>query len=334
MATTAAPTKVTTTMVDLDSIMLDTSIQCRERLDQGTVSDYAGSMMDGAVFPPVVLFGTAKQSWIGDGWHRIMAGRQLNEVVDLTYKASSGITADLRAGGRLDALRYALGANALNGQRRTLTDRWVAIQIALREFPELSSRAIAEMCAVDHETVEMARPVQLAEIANSKRTGRDGKKYPIRPKSKKQPTTPVVVMQEITDKVVETPQTERPVLGPPCFGMKYAQISIMHLESISSDDCEREEAFDKVQAWLDAQRLAAIEQDPPAHPGPYVPVSKWGGGFGEMRRLIVLTRTIKRKATEIRGFHLDTPKRKHEARRRCETLATIFARLSVKMVEK
>jgi hypothetical protein len=59
--------------IRVDSIDLDVSIQCRANINTGTVNEYAERMIEGDKFPPVVLFGTEKRSWIGDGRHRIMA---------------------------------------------------------------------------------------------------------------------------------------------------------------------------------------------------------------------------------------------------------------------
>jgi hypothetical protein len=50
------------------------------------------------------------------------------------------------------------------------------VTIALAEFPDLSSRAIAEMCGVAPNTVESARGSG-AQIEHLPRTGADGKQY-------------------------------------------------------------------------------------------------------------------------------------------------------------
>jgi hypothetical protein len=155
--------------VNITAIELDASIQCRAVIDTGTVAEYAERMEAGDAFPPVVLFGTVKRCWIGDGWHRVMAARQLGRTE---------IEADLREGDRPDALRYALGANAANGLRRTNADKRRCVEIALAEFGGLSSRAIAEMCGVHHTFVEKQRPEPLATVANATRTTSDGRQYP------------------------------------------------------------------------------------------------------------------------------------------------------------
>jgi ParB-like chromosome segregation protein Spo0J len=155
------------TEVNITAIELDASIQCRAVIDTGTVAEYAERMEAGDAFPPVVLFGTVKRCWIGDGWHRVMAARQLGRTE---------IEADLREGDRRDALRYALGANAANGLRRTNDDKRRCVELALVAFGGLSSRAIAEMCGVGDQLVRAVRPEeQVRESRTSTVTGTDGK---------------------------------------------------------------------------------------------------------------------------------------------------------------
>ena len=72
----------------------------------------------------------------------------------------------------------ALGSNALHGHRRTNADKRRCVEIALREFPGLSSRAIAQTCGVSIDTVCRIRPEQVSESDTSTRTGQDGKQYP------------------------------------------------------------------------------------------------------------------------------------------------------------
>ena len=152
----------------LSCIEMDTSIQCRASIDTATVSEYAERMTEGDAFPPVVVYGTAQKCWIADGWHRIMAANQIG-LLD--------IEATVIPGGRIDALKAALSANAAHGIRRRNVDKQRAVEIALREFPKLSSRMIAEMCGVSTDMVIDHRP-QLSESDSSKRMGADGKERP------------------------------------------------------------------------------------------------------------------------------------------------------------
>lgn len=218
----------------LSTIELDASIQCRADIDIATVNEYAEAMRGGAEFPPVDLFGTAEKCWIGDGWHRVMAARQLG---------LADIEATLHSGGRVEALRHALGANALHGHRRSNADKHRTVEIALREFEGLSNVVIAKMCGVSDPFVMGLRPPEPLTVRGSTRMGADGKERPAHREA--QPKEEEVYREE-----------ERPVfkLGPPCIGMQYARMAIMDLEQIRGDDLEREEAFDRVQGWLDEHR--------------------------------------------------------------------------------
>ena len=224
--------------VDISAIQKDTSIQCRAIIDTATVNDYAERMTEGDKFPPVILYGTKDKCWIGDGWHRIMSWEQIGAVA---------VPAELRPGGRVEALKHALSANALHGLKRSNADKRRCVEIALKEFADLSSRAIAEMCGVSTDLVIAVRPEQVSDFDTSKVTGRDGKQYPAtRTRREKEPE-----QEEGEDE-----PKERRVLGPPCIGMQYARIAIMNLEQIEADDIEREEAFDHVKRWIDEHEKA------------------------------------------------------------------------------
>ena len=165
--------------IQLSSIQRDTSIQTRAEINMETVNSYAEAMTDGAKFPPVVLFGEKDKCWIGDGWHRVMAAEQIGAL---------DIPAELRKGGRVDALKHALGANAVHGQRRTNADKRRCVEIAIKEFAGLSSRAIAELCAVSPGLVDQHRSA-LPTVGNATRTTSDGRQYPATRRTSK-PATP------------------------------------------------------------------------------------------------------------------------------------------------
>ena len=231
----------------LEAIELDTSIQCRASIDTGVVNDYAERMKEGDEFPPIEVFGTKAKCWIADGWHRVLAARQ---------NAAETIDAHLSAGGRVDALKAALGANAVHGQRRSNADKRRSVEIALREFPKLSSRAVAKLCGVSDPFVNAMRPAQVQTVSTSERTGQDGKSYPAARRVVPDPQEP-----GYAEPVIDTTSfgdhslapAERPVLGPPRDGMQFARMAVMDLEQIREDDAERAEALAFVKEWIDAR---------------------------------------------------------------------------------
>jgi hypothetical protein len=219
--------------IKTDAIRLDVTIQCRAKIDPDVISDYAEAMTEGAIFPPVVLFGSVDHCWPGDGWHRIMAAKQVGYV---------DVDADLRPGGRTEALKYALAANAVQGQRRTNADKRRTVDIAMREFPKLSSRAIAEMCSVSADfTARLKKDVSFNDTLQTV-TGKDGKVYPARNQRKHEDDEPS--------------SKELPKLGPPRNGMDFARIAIMKLSEIRPDDLERSKALTAVLKWIESALTA------------------------------------------------------------------------------
>lgn len=211
----------------VDAVQLDTSIQCRAAIDTTLVSEYAERMAAGDTFPPIDVYGAKAKCWIGDGWHRTLAALQCG---------AESTAANLHPGGRVEALKHALGANALHGHRRTNADKRRCVKIALREFPKLSSRAVAKMCGVSPGFVDCIRPSQVPTVGTSpeERTGQDGKQYPAT-REAAEPQEPTAPLRKI---------------GPPRDGLEFARIAIMNLEQIREDDVERDAAFERVLAWI------------------------------------------------------------------------------------
>lgn len=143
-------------MTDIQEIPLDdieTIADAQIRVigtDPGTVSEYAEAMEGGASFPPIILFHDGAGYWPGDGFHRIEAARRLDR---------DAIEAEIRPGSKRDAVLFACSANATPGLRRTQADKRNAVETMLRDpdWSDLSDRAIAKNCAVDHKTVGRLR---------------------------------------------------------------------------------------------------------------------------------------------------------------------------------
>jgi len=136
--------------VPLASIRRDEALICRANgIRPRAVTDYAAAMRAGAKFPPIVVFldedGTY---WLADGFHRTRGA----ELAGLTE-----ISAEVRPGGRHEALLHAASANSVHGVRRTSKDKRRAVELVLREFPQATDRWVAERCGVDHKTVGAVR---------------------------------------------------------------------------------------------------------------------------------------------------------------------------------
>ena len=159
--------------IPLTSIEFDSCTQLRAEINSQTVSDYADRMNEGDKFPPVDLFQVGDNYMIGDGWHRLLAYQKRGDVT---------APAEIHQGGRTEAIRFALGANAKHGMARSNADKRKAVEVALREFGGLSNREVARICGVHHEMVGKGRN-QLEDSSSSPdqpstpetRTGADGK---------------------------------------------------------------------------------------------------------------------------------------------------------------
>ena len=92
---------------------LDLSLQTRSGTDAETINNYAEAMADGAQFPDVTVFTDGKHYWLADGFHRVMAAKQLGE---------KQISADIRKGTEDDAVVYGGTANNKQGKRPTRAD--------------------------------------------------------------------------------------------------------------------------------------------------------------------------------------------------------------------
>ena len=128
----------------------DGGAQMRVEMRAETINDYATDMLDGAVFPPVVVFFDGSDYWLADGFHRVEAARKIERKT---------ILAEVKEGTARDAVLHGVGSNAVHGLRRTQADKRRAIERLLKdpEWARWSDRKIAEVAKVDHKTVAAVR---------------------------------------------------------------------------------------------------------------------------------------------------------------------------------
>jgi uncharacterized ParB-like nuclease family protein len=151
-------------VIDTAVIRVDGGTQTRAAIDDEVVEDYAEAMASGKALPPVVVFHDGTAYWLADGFHRLAAAIQAGKGT---------IAAEIRAGGRLDAVRHALGANHGHGLRRTNADQRRCVELALQYFNGQSDRALAELCGVGHQLVgevrgDLAAPVSLTSDSKAR----------------------------------------------------------------------------------------------------------------------------------------------------------------------
>jgi len=100
----------------------------RARPNQQLIADYARAMIEGAEFPPVVIFEDKdRRLHLADGHHRVEAAAMA--MLQDPHRPAE-VLAEIRPGTFKDAVRYALRANLLHGKRMTDADYKGAIELA------------------------------------------------------------------------------------------------------------------------------------------------------------------------------------------------------------
>ena len=231
-------------VLHIELVKIDTEgLQTRAGLDMDTVREYAEAESErGAVFPPVIVFlGADGKYRLADGFHRVAMARQ---------QGKKRVAAEVREGEFVDALTYALMANAAHGLRRTVADKRNSVMVAykhrialgLGEVP--AARAVAELVGVSHTFVGN----QLATVASWKvateRKGADGKTRFLPPPPVRQTPPPERAVNgtdgpERTDGIAgETDKTEKRV--PPSAGSgRAAPLQTGNAESLSPPPVRR-----------------------------------------------------------------------------------------------
>lgn len=133
-----------------DEIRTDGGTQPRDKINDEVVQRYVEALRERAKFPPITVYYDGEHYWIADGFHRLKAYRELKR---------KKIPAEIRQGGRREAILHAVGANAEHGLPRTREDVHRAIDTLLRdqEWGQWSDREIARTCKVSPTTVGIRR---------------------------------------------------------------------------------------------------------------------------------------------------------------------------------
>lgn len=270
------------TEIALDVINIQGGTQARVRTNDDAIESYAEEMNQGAAFPPIIVYFDGATHWLADGFHRYLAAKRIGR---------ESILAEVNAGGRSDALRHALGANATNGVYRTNDDKRNAVEIALEEWPDLANPVIAEICRVSVELVRRRRTelTQSGKLQRPERvTGRDGKEYPSQierqPRGKTEGSssdreggggggggfskgkgdggalggTTIELEREARAMIRkgEINPFELRTMAT-ATALDYADAVITLLGNIKPDDPKRREGLEKIRTWVDSQLAGA-----------------------------------------------------------------------------
>jgi hypothetical protein len=132
--------------LNLLTIKIDGGTQARVSLNQDVVKEYAESMREGDVFPPVTVFFDGSDYWLADGFHRYFATKN---------NAFTSIEAEVKNGTLEDAILFAFSANGKRGLSMTAEDIRNIIYAMLRhpEWSKWTNTAIAKHIGVSSMTV-------------------------------------------------------------------------------------------------------------------------------------------------------------------------------------
>ena len=136
--------------IKIAEIIVDPALQAREKLCESTADAYATLLQENPdnwpFTEPVTLFLVDGRYTLVDGWHRIEACNQTGRAL---------VHAVVRTGTKLDALKWALGANATHGLRRSNADKRRSVRLALENehLVGLSNKKIAKLCGVSNTFV-------------------------------------------------------------------------------------------------------------------------------------------------------------------------------------
>ena len=176
MSDTAASTADGPTVIremDPKLLVLDADVQPREKLTKALVDEYATDMMDGDVFPAVVVYFDGKVYRVADGFRRTSAA--IGAGLD-------SIKVEVRRGEKRDAILYASGCNATHGKPRSNKDKRRAVEVLLKDaaWQQQSNAWIAQHCKVSDRFVGKVR-AELSpngsEMGSTRTVTRGGKTF-------------------------------------------------------------------------------------------------------------------------------------------------------------
>jgi len=137
-------------LIKLEHINIKESPHVRSEYKQETAEEYAEQYkLDKAEMPDCILFETSAGSYlVADGMHRIAA---------MKLAGMKSNTFDVRSGSRTDCVKFALKCNVSHGIRRSSADKRACVELALREFGEVSNNSLSDACGVGVDLVIKVR---------------------------------------------------------------------------------------------------------------------------------------------------------------------------------
>ncbi len=164
---------------------IDGGTQSRLKINEDVVDDYAGIISDNGKqwpFPPIDVFHDGTDYFVGDGFHRILAGLRANR---------GSIPCIIHKGTARDARIFAMTANDQHGLRMTRADKRACVAWLLDQPGKMTQRAIAEAAGVGVRLVQMIvadrNPSSIAGKATPSKRGGKAQNAPPQPEEGRDP---------------------------------------------------------------------------------------------------------------------------------------------------
>jgi uncharacterized ParB-like nuclease family protein len=128
-------------VMNIGALVMDERLQSRTEINEGTVSEYAEAILEGADFPPVLVYFDGISYYLTDGYHRLFAHKRAEKV---------SILCNVVQGTLRDAVFHSTGVNTSHGMRRTYADKRKAVMTLLDDFEweGMGNGQIAKHCHV------------------------------------------------------------------------------------------------------------------------------------------------------------------------------------------
>ena len=128
-------------VMNIGALVMDERLQSRTEINEDTVSEYAEAILEGADFPPVLVYFDGINYYLTDGYHRLFAHKRAEKV---------SILCNVVQGTLRDAVFHSTGVNTDHGMRRTYADKRKAVMTLLDDFEweGMSNSQIAKHCHV------------------------------------------------------------------------------------------------------------------------------------------------------------------------------------------
>jgi uncharacterized ParB-like nuclease family protein len=128
-------------VMNIGALVMDERLQSRTEINEETVSEYAEAILEGADFPPVLVYFDGINYYLTDGYHRLLAHKRAEKV---------SILCNVVQGTLRDAVFHSTGVNSAHGMRRTYADKRKAVMTLLDDFEweGMSNGQIAKHCRV------------------------------------------------------------------------------------------------------------------------------------------------------------------------------------------